>query len=253
MTEWRHECSLDWLKARQCFLTASDVHSLLPFTATGRKRKVDSSTYLKLLASKWKRLTQEDAISTGAAARGHMLEPEAVRAVNRIYPSVFKHWDDLLVYGNVRNLAYSPDAVDAEMPVPMTTELRVPGWPNEEVYVDSAVHCDSFTHTSILEVKCYSPERHLDTMFMDKDKVEERWQLATAMAVDPNIMQAWLVLHNPDMFKYGDAMFHWTRFELAEETGIVLDVCDAWNDFLDFDLWGKGRESMLFHCERTES
>lgn len=252
MTDWRHECSLDWLRARQCFLTASDVHSLLPVTPTGRKRRVDDFTYLKLIASKWKRLTQEDAISVGAAARGHMLEPEAVDAMNSITGG-FHHWDDLLVYGNVKNLAYSPDAMTTEMPKPDRREFSLPGWPNEKVSTVSAVHCEEFDHKALLEVKCYSPERHLSVIFTPKEEVEERWQIATAMAVDPRIEDAWLVLHNPDMEKFGDAMFHWHRVELEDEVSMVLDACAAWTDFLEHDLWEKMRSSMVFGWERTES
>ena len=38
--EWKHKCALAWMQERQKFLTASDVKELLPYTATGRAKKI---------------------------------------------------------------------------------------------------------------------------------------------------------------------------------------------------------------------
>ena len=79
---WEHKCSLEWLLERQKYLTASDIKSLVPVTRTGRPRKVDDEAYFRVLASKLTKLTSEDCWSFGAAARGHILEPYAIDALN---------------------------------------------------------------------------------------------------------------------------------------------------------------------------
>ena len=76
--DWKHKCSLDWLRERQRYLTATDVKSLIPVTKTGRPRKITDMERLKVRASKMVTLTEEDCWSYGAAARGHLLEPYAI-------------------------------------------------------------------------------------------------------------------------------------------------------------------------------
>ena len=176
--EWRHKCSLDWLRERQRYLTASDIRALVPVTKTGRKRNVTKMDMLKVYASKKVQLTERDCWSYGAAARGHLLEPYAVEALNDRLEvdgrQSYFHWDDELITLDGRKIAFSPDA--------MNIRQGAAGIPHR-----------------IAEVKCYSPERHIETAYKKADEIEERWQIATAMALLDSIRFAYLVLFNPSL------------------------------------------------------
>lgn len=203
--DWKHKCSLDWLRKRQEYLTASDIKLLLPVTKTGRPRKVTEADYLKVKASKLKELTEEDCWSYGAAARGHILEPYAIDEFNRTHADTrtFYHWDDVVIDDGNGGIAFSPDGMD----VPMGSSPKYA--------------------TGIVEVKSYSPERHLVTAHTPKDQIEERWQIAHAMAVRKNINDAWLLLYNPSMQTklYG---IHYTRKDLEQEIETVSKVALEW-------------------------
>lgn len=212
--EWKHKCSLEWMNERQKFLTASDVKALLPYTATGRAKKITEEDYLKVYAKKAIQLTEADCISRGAAARGHILEPFAIEEYNvnrnKVMPKLY-HWDDIVVIkGPQYHLAYSPDALD----IPVMTKEKP---------------------TLLGEVKCYSPERHLSVARMDKMKCEERWQVATAMAVSPTIKTASLILFNPDMKNISNRLFvkSWDRCELEKEIEAIENIEKKWLDFID--------------------
>ena len=231
--EWKHKCSLDWLRKRQEYLTASDIRSLLPVTKTGRPRKVTETDYLKVKAAKLKELTEEDCWSYGAAARGHILEPYAIEEFNRTHADgrTFYHWDDAIVDDGNGGIAFSPDGMDVPMP-------------SDADYTSVAALA-----SSIVEVKSYSPERHLVTAHTPKDQIEERWQIAHAMAVCANIRDAWLLLYNPSMKArlYG---IHYTRKDLEQEIGTVFKVALDWALFnisgpmtIPFDLSSAGTRS----------
>lgn len=211
--EWKHKCSLAWMQERQKFLTASDVKALLPYTATGRAKKITEEDHLKVYAKKAVQLTEADCISRGAAARGHILEPFAIDAYNvnrnKGMPRLY-HWDDIVIAGPQYHLGYSPDALDISM-----LSRKKPMF--------------------LGEVKCYSPERHLSVARMDKTKCEERWQIATAMAVSPTIKSAWLILFNPDMKDKDNRLYvkSWVRCELEDEIEAIKDVERKWLDFID--------------------
>lgn len=209
--KWEHRCSLDWLRERQQHLTASDVRALVPVTRTGRSRDVGDQEYIKVAASKMVELTEEDCLSFGAAARGHMLEPFAVDALNEILTEAqgpehetFFWWDDKVLGDGT--LAFSPDALD----VPMGSKDRP---------------------TAIAEIKSYSAERHLHTAYLPKELIEERWQIATAMASCESIDHGYLVLFNPSMKSRRLFVITFDRDELREEIEAVLKVRDRWVDF----------------------
>lgn len=219
--EWKHKCSLDWLRKRQKYLTASDIKSLLPVTKTGRPRKVTDADYIKVKASKLVSLGEEDCWSYGAAARGHILEPYAIEAFNETcasYNKIYYHWDDVLIDDGA-GMAFSPDGMD----IPMGE--------------------DPSTATSIVEVKSYNPERHMVTANTPKDRIEERWQIAHAMAVLPNINDAWLVLYNPSMRGAKLYGIHYTRRDLEDEIAMVYQVATNW---VLFDLTGPMHASIPY-------
>ena len=204
--QWKHRTKLSWLQERQKHLTASDIYSLIPYTKTGRPKKITEDDYLKIWVKKQVQLTEDDCLSFGAAARGHLLEPYAVDSFNASYPGFnLKHIDDELYCSAVStypySLAWSPDAI--------TDDETVAG-----------------------EVKSYSAERHIATIYTDKMECEERWQLATAMTVTPSIERGFLILYNPDLYKCQLAWKSYTREELANEIDIIVEVEESFNDWV---------------------
>lgn len=223
--EWEHMCSLEWLKARQNYLTASEIRALLPFTKTGRPRVITEMDYLKVMSSKLVTLSEEDCFSHGAAARGHILEPWAIKAFNVALLGYkgsnaehFHWWDDKLVTLPNRKIAFSPDALD----VPQT-ELSV------------VVDATDMPITALAEVKCYGTERHIMTAYTEKDQLEERWQIATPMALLDTIEHAYLVLFNPSMMSRRLFVIEFERRELSKEIDAILDVEEKWGRFIDDD------------------
>lgn len=219
--EWEHKCSLEWLMARQDYLTASEIRSLIPLTKTGRARTVTDMDYLKVWSGKIVNLTEEDCWSTGAAARGHLLEPYAVDALNTVLmkydPSTaehYHHWDDTLVTMPERSIAFSPDAMNI---------------PNDgETWFDA----NGVSITAIAEVKCYGQERHLATAYTEKNMLEERWQIATAMALCDTIEHAHLALFNPSLSTRRLFVIEYERKDLEKEIQEILEVEEKWEDFI---------------------
>lgn len=216
MSGWIHKCSLDWLKARQRYITASDVKSLLPVTPTGRPRAVSDKDYMRVMAGKMTQLTEEDCMSYGAAARGHLLEPYAVDSLNKILAELqgkehetFYWWDDKLIAEKGRVLAFSPDAMNVPMDDPNAKE----------------------NVTAIAEIKSYGSEKHLTTAYTPKEEIEERWQIASAMALLPNIDHAYLVLYNPKMKFRKTFVIRYDRDDLLSEIAMICKVEDDWDEF----------------------
>lgn len=221
MTKWMHKCRLSWLRARQQYLTASDVKDLLPVTKTGRPRKITEMDYLKVLARKEVMLTEDDCISVGAAARGHILEPYAIQLLNAISRAswlTLYHWDDAIVVKPGRRLAFSPDAMSAR-----------------QVSSASMVNVETISGESITiaEVKSYSPEKHFICGHTKKEDLEERWQIATAMALDKRIDTAYLLFYNPSMVDQRLYVIKYKRNDLVDEIATVLMVEHNWDEFID--------------------
>jgi hypothetical protein len=220
VVNWEHKCSLDWLKMRQHYLTASDVKRLLPVTNTGRKRNVGTVDYLKVAASKLRELTEEDCVSYGAAARGHILEPYAIDilnqelSINKVPKNVF-WWDDEIIPMHpyvAGSLAFSPDGLDI---------------------LPADYHEHAASPAVMAEVKCYSDEHHLVTAFTPKEKLEERWQIATGMAVCLSIERAYLVLFDPDLDRWNRCfIIEYEREDLEDEIETVLEIEESWAEFL---------------------
>lgn len=219
---WQHRCSIEWMRARQHFLTASDIKELLPVTATGRTRKVTEENYLKVYARKQLQLTSDDCISTGAAARGHILEPYAIEMFNALKDPADKlyHWDDAVIHNSdpypecSNTLAFSPDACDIEQG-------------------DSGLICMNVDPIAIGEIKSYGIEKHFMCGFTNYKDLEERWQIATAMATRPSIERAYIIFYHPGSKEYNMFWNMYTREDLDEEIDIVKGIESAWIDFLN--------------------
>lgn len=215
-----HKSSIEWMRDRSQYLTASEIRKLVPLTAGGRKKNITDDMRLEVLANKMREIREDDCMSYGVMARGHLLEPYAIGSFNLIsgLPNLLYHWDDrVLTRDGV--LGFSPDALD----VPMDMS-------NEDA-VEKA--------TIIGEVKSYEAGRHLLTAAADKSTLEERWQIATAMMVCKNADVAYLILYNPDMTKLDLQVIalKYKRDELESELSIIEEVKEDWLDFLDrFDF-----------------
>lgn len=214
MTKWFHACNKDWLCARQRFLTATDIKDLLPITKTGRKRTVSDDNYWKVMARKLVNITSDDCVSTGAAARGHILEPYAIDEFNfaEICPQKLHHWDDVIVARpryQLFDLAFSPDATNV---LSSCDDDRV----------------TTITDINIIsEVKSYYPEHHLICGHTPKEELEERWQIATAMAVCDGINEAYLLFYNPSM-KDQLYIVNYDRADLSDEIEMILEIESDW-------------------------
>lgn len=225
LVKYEHRCSLDWLKARQSCLTASDVKDLLPVTRTGRPRKVTEADYLKVFARKAVDLGEDDCLSTGVMARGHILEPYAIDMYNQVFVNgdarTLYHWDDVVVKELSRGhlgLAFSPDACDV---------------PFAGGSVTFDVRSRYSPITEIGEVKSYNPSAHLIAGNTDKAELEERWQIAVAMAVLPSIERARLIFFNPALREESMFLVTYERADLLNEIETVLEVEASWLDFVD--------------------
>lgn len=223
MTKWFHKVDLGWLMARQECLTATDVKDLLPITKTGRKRTVTEEAYLGVLAKKLQLLTNEDCESTGAAARGHVLEPYAIKMYNGEVslqsglPRFLYHWDDIIVTRRSFkkfSLGFSPDALDVEPPKGCN------------MFAANEFKC-------VGEIKSYYPTKHLVCANTPADQLEERWQIAVAMAVCDNIEEGKLLFYNPSMPRDMLYVVGYDRDDLADEIDMVLDVEDRWLTFVE--------------------
>lgn len=210
--QWKHKVSLDWLTERQNYLSASEVKSLIPLTKTGRARKVTDVDYLKIYANKLRELTEEDCWSYNEMARGHLLEPYAIEAFNELGIAKLHHWDDRVITSKGPGfLGFSPDALDVPMDDPRAVTRA----------------------TLMGEVKCYNPAAHLITAQMDIKDLDERWQIATAMAVTSNIQKGYLILYNPDIIVKLSQLYviEINREDLEDEIEMILEVEDKWNKF----------------------
>lgn len=204
---WSHKVNAEWLEARRAFLTASDIQRLLPTTPTGRPR-ADMAGAIRNVWAKKQCGIMDDAIeSSGVMARGHILEPYAIEALNKsgLFGPHIHHWDDCLIC-SLDGIACSPDGLDIKQPASCPVSLT-----EAEAY-------------TVVEVKCYNPEAHYEVgLSMNPGLLIERWQLATAFYVMPTITRGELVLFNPSakhpLFKH-----EYTRADLTDELSIIKDI-----------------------------
>lgn len=200
---WQHDVSQDWLAERKRYLCASEVGRLAKDAkrVLDGKLKLENSTAFRDVVSD-KLSSDFDERSYGAAARGHIMEPEAVAWWNstmaKSHGQMF-HWDDCLVTSGV--VAFSPDAMDMPQPDGASVSLS-------SSMVDAR---------RIMEIKSYSSAQHLKRLAEhegDPMSLPELWQLATAMYVCKDIELARLLMWAPQV---GDVhVFSYTRDQLAD-------------------------------------
>lgn len=228
---WRHRVSLSWLQQRQNHLTATDIKDLLPYTNTGRDKKITEWDYVKVYSRKMTELTEDDCWSEGVAARGHLLEPYAINSFNAITSGGLYHWDDCVIYNeNEFGLSYSPDGlnIDCQQFIPRPTKSI----PNPTL--SPKISCTKIEPTMLGEVKSYGVEKHYKTAYTAANKLEERWQIATAMTVNPTIKEAFLVLYNPDIKIKDEQVFivKYNREDLLNEIDTIKKIEKNWLEFV---------------------
>ena len=208
---YEHVTSLKWMQKRQNYITSSDVAKLVPYTATGRKRNITDNDYFQLMAEKEKILTIDDCVSVGAAARGHILEPHAIKEANKFIPdNKLYHWDDVCLH--VGYAGYSPDALD----VPQVNSAR------------------PYEATVIGEVKCYSPAKHIIKSKQKLKDMEERWQLAMAFYVLPKLSYAYLILFNPGVREGKLYIKKYSRSMFENELEIIDTIIRRWAEVKEY-------------------
>lgn len=208
---WTHEVSARWLAARREYLTASEVVKLLPQYRKVKGQGIAPLAFLQLAASKLSRVPDSTQSPSQAAARGHFMEKYAIREFNRIEGTpILSHWDDAIIVNG--RIGYSPDALDVAQ---MQGTLVVEGGQGPS------------KPTKIGEIKSYQPDQHVKRFYTERLKLDERWQIAMAMAVSESIDMGYLIFFCPPL----DNIFYrtFTRKELSEE----IDTCIEMGDLFD--------------------
>lgn len=207
-----HQVSEEWLKARKRVLTATDVKALLPAYKRILKKPVAADQIVPEFAALWAEKKSTGLIETSSpsssAARGHVMEPWAVRAWNMSSSRKICHWDDCIVTNGL--LGFSPDALDVSCP----TE-----W---------AVEAENVNATFGVEIKSYEPAKHMKSILVSKAEKEERMQLASAFAVMPQLQKMFLLLFCPSA-PIPVVSVSFTRDDLAEEIDLIEGIA---NEFL---------------------
>lgn len=225
---YEHEVSIDWLRARQGYLTASDVCKMMTDINRLRQGKTTIErcrSFAKVLGSKLN-LFPDTQSPSSAAARGHFMEPYAVEEWEAVRKEGVTHWDDFLLASDETLLAFSPDALDVDQPMGVCSTVEADG----SFY-------DSFSAlvspTALLEVKCYDDGAHFQRKLDAMAGVlpDERWQVAVAMAVCPCIRRGTVVWYAPQCRDWFDVAFE--REDLEEEIAVVLDASVWWKRFLE--------------------
>jgi len=228
--DWEHEVEVAWLEARREVITATELARLRPklarMTNAQRMGKQPHPDFVMLYGSK-QESGRPDPRSFGAAARGHVMEPYAVREFNHRAEELgwedvphFYHWDDMLIVCPGLGAGYSPDAMDASMTAAAKEAAR-----------ECVAGLSELTPrpTAMLEVKCYDAAHHYKAGMTEPSSLPERYQVAAAMCVDRKIERGWLAFYNPGV---PDHMFTvgYTREELADEVAELDEVLRIWHE-----------------------
>lgn len=224
---WSHDVGKLWLAARREHLTASEVKNLITDykrIKAGKIKLFDAMQFAKVYGSKMN--CEIDTSSFGPMARGHIMEPYAVEEYNDAYGTDFHQWDDKLIARGV--IAFSPDAMD--MPQLPGTKIIVN---LDDKLVDrNGVENDG--PTSILEVKSYEAGTAFQRLSMigSDSPIEERWQIAMAMAVCHSIDTGTIVFYLPQC----GLMFskEYERLDLINEIETVIEIAEMWKEYTEY-------------------
>ena len=246
--DWRHEVDAGWALTRKRFLTASDIVSLIPAYKSLKKK---DPSFSRVLSSQFagkigeKCFAEVDTKSFNAAARGHVLEPYAVDEFNNMAKQkpfgcacscacTMFHWDDIVVSRQYDLIAFSPDAMS--VPQPTAENLLVADNNNETLKTLNGN--EGFPSPSeILEIKSYGAKHHAQCCATKKIDLDERWQVATAMAVCDTVSTAYIMFYDPGerLLNYVPQIHvvRYDRSELASEIGTCYGIANAYAQQLE--------------------
>ena len=223
--EWSHQVSTEWLNARRDVVTATELRDLLVGKTKWTKAQKAGTQVAPAFAALWGQkhsIMEPDPMSYGPAARGHIMEPYAVKDYSMLNGDKWHHWDDCIICNN--GLGFSPDAMDIE----------------QSPY--AGVRCDvikgklvsgemkyAAMPTSILEVKSYGIDNHMKNMVANKMSLKERYQIAVAMMVIPTLKEGILVQYCPQLSEWSMYSHTYTRDELEKEIEELSEALDMWN------------------------
>jgi len=210
---WHHDVSEEWLRERKEWLTATDLVGLLPEYGRYKRAKDKANFDCKMCTQLYGEKHSTGSVDTGSdgpAARGHIMEPYAIRTYNDEVansPSArFFHVDDLLIYNPDNGLACSPDGLNNFiMSMVKTGEFSMDAYDER---LDNT--------TAIIEIKSYDARKHIWCASLPKEKVQERYQIAASMLVLRNLSYGVLVFWNPSCDPYMDVKVY-ARWELKDE------------------------------------
>ena len=221
MKNWYHEVSVEWLKERRNVITATEIASLLP--EYKRMQKKESGVLSPGSAALWCAKhtdTDIDTESKGAMARGHVLEPWAIKEWNRQAKPEHFHWDDCIICRN--GVGFSPDGCD----VPMHLSDAKLSVTSDNVLVNDDGETQQ-APTSILEIKSYEPAHHMKCVIEDKKEHKELWQVAVAFYVVPCLEEAKIIWFCPDS-PIPMWVEEYKREDLEEQLKIIDGIVDMY-------------------------
>lgn len=222
--DWSHEVSIAWLEARKYVVTATELVSLISEFTRMSKANAGNDDYIPpAFAALWEKkhsTEQLDPRSFNAAARGHIMEPYAIKSYNHCTGRSFFHWDDAIICSN--GVGFSPDALDVMQPDTDSVTFTV-----EKGKLCSNVGPIAMP-TEMLEIKSYGPENHAKNMITDKMKLKERYQIAVGMMVLPSIKTGHLIHFCPQA-EHSLYEHVYTRDELKEDIELLENILARWN------------------------
>ena len=224
---WSHNVGKLWLAARREHLTASEVKNLITDykrIKAGKIKLHDALQFAKVYGSKMN--CEIDTSSFGSMARGHIMEPYAIDEYNTINGTDFYPWDDKLIARGC--LAFSPDAMD------------IPQLPGTKMVVnldDELVDKNGDANpgpSEILEIKSYEAGQAFQRLSMigRDEPLEERWQIATAMAVCYTIKTGTIMFYLPQCGIEFSKQYD--RADLIDEIDTVMEIARMWNEYVEY-------------------
>lgn len=246
MRRWTHEVSAAWLEARRSVLTATEIAGLMPEYRKYLKRQ-DPDTLMPGFAALWAAKhsdTELDVSSPSpAAARGHILEPWAVKSWNEQASPIYYHWDDCVICNGI--FGFSPDAMDIMQLYP-DAKLMVSSDGKFLKNVDDR-YCS--TPHSILEIKSYEVPRHMKSVIMNRMDHDELMQLAMAFVVLPELEEAKILWFCPGapISMHSES---YTRDDLHDQISLITEVADVYEK--QAELCSRLASSLVAKCTEQE-
>lgn len=220
--DWQHQVATEWLAERKKVVTATELVALIP--EYKRFRKAGGAKPLAFYAL-WEEKHSDselDPASYGPAARGHIMEPYAVKDYVTNTGKEMYHWDDCIICNGY--LGFSPDAMSIAQVTP-DFSLQV-----QQGQMKGARYTYKELPKEIVEIKSYGIERHTKCVMSDKFSKQlekERMQMAAAMLVLPELEKVTLLLYCPQAVHSFD-LKEFTREELKEDIDLLQEVIDLW-------------------------